>query len=110
MTPVQQQTYKPKDLSVSLGLASNILITNLSCADKTQEYSHAFSTGTRYFMLRARGSEELRIAFVSTETGTKYITLKPHNVFDLNDLSLSGKIVYIKSDTDNTTVEIIETY
>ena len=106
MTPVQQQTYKPKDLSVSLGLASNILKTNLSCADKTQQYP----TGTRYFMLRARGSEELRIAFVSTETGTKYITLKPHNVFDLNDLSLSGKIVYIKSNTDNTTVEIIETY
>lgn len=110
MTPVQQQTYKPKDLSVSLGLATNITVTNLTLTSSNTEYSHAFQTGVRYFVLRARNNAKLQIAFASGESSTKFVTIPNGCTFDLPDLSLTGKMIYIQSNIAGTVVELLETF
>jgi len=87
--------------------SQNIKITNLSVT--TGETSHALTANLRQLIIKDRGSTKLQVAFVATETATKYITIWKGTTLTLDELDLSGKTLYLKASA-STIVEIIELY
>ena len=109
MPPISQPTFKTDQINVDIVNAETPLITNLSIGSTSTEFSHALQAGLKQIVVRSRVLATLQLAFVATESGTKYITLKPGTVLELNDLDFSSKTLYVQSDTI-TTVEILELY
>jgi hypothetical protein len=90
--------------------ARNIEITNLSVPLASTEVSHVLQSNVKRIVLRARNLAKLQVAFVATESGTKYITVPKGVTLDLDGIDLSSSTIYVQSDKASTTVEILETY
>lgn len=105
--PISQPTFKPSDVTVTL--ANNPLITNLSIPIINTEVSHALQNGLRKLMVKSRSHAILKLSFFSGESATKYITLKPANVLVVDEIDFLSKSIYVQSDTV-TTLEILELY
>lgn len=91
----------------SAGGASAPTITNLSIPSTATEVSHALQNGLKKIIIRSRVIATVQIAFTSTESGTKYITLSPGTVLCLDGIDFDSKTLYAQSDTI-TTLEILE--
>ena len=97
-------------LSATFPVSTDALVTNVTMATADTEYSHTFQNNLKKFILRTRLFEPLKITFVSSESGTKYITIPAACSLTLDGLSFSGKIIYMQSPSSNVVVEILETY
>lgn len=106
---IASPTFKADNISVDIINAENVLITNLSIPSTGTEYSHALQSGLKQITVRSRVLATVQIAFVSTESGTKYLTLKPGTVLHLSDIDFTSQTIYLQSDTI-TTMEIMELY
>ena len=100
--PNSLNTFKPRLFS------RNKLITNLSITAST-EATHTLQTNLNGIIVRARGNTELRIAFVSGETDTNYITIRKGAVLSLTGLDFPQATLYVQGDGADT-VEILELY
>jgi len=87
--------------------ATSVTIYNKSIPTANTEVSQALATGTKRFTIKLRGIAKLQLAFVSTESGTKYITIHPGAVYSENDLNFGGTL-YFQASRDSQTAEIIE--
>lgn len=90
------------------GAATSPTITNLDVPTADTEVSHAFQAGLKKFLIRARGRSRIQFAFVSTESGTKYITIKPNTSYYEQDLNLTGVTLYLQTSLASEKIEILE--
>ena len=84
-------------------------ITNLSIPLAATEVSLALSSGLKKLLFRLRSSNAtLQYAFISTESGTKFITLEPNTVYYEENLNLTGVILFVQADKASQTLEVLE--
>ena len=102
---INQPTYKP---IVGTG-ATNKKITDLSLPTPNTEVSHLLQDGIKGLMIRSRTLSKLKMAFISGESGTNYVTINEGAVFHTNVIEFTGASVYLQSDS-TTVVEILELY
>jgi hypothetical protein len=93
---------------VTLVGASNIRITNVNAPTANTEVSLALSSGLKEITIRSRLISTVKIAFVSGESGTKYITLLPGATFSQGGLTLTGATIYMQTDIASNTIEVLE--
>lgn len=93
----------PKSLA-----ARNQKITNLSLTANT-EATHTFENNLLQFTLRNRDSYKVQIAFVSGQSNTTYLTLKPSCSLTLTNLDFTNTNIYVQSD-NSSILEILELY
>lgn len=96
--------------SVTVSGPSNKLITNLSIPLANTEVSHALQNNLKQLVVRARTLSRLQIAFVSSESGTKYLTISPGCVLELTDINFTSSTLYIQSSIAGNVIEILELY
>ena len=83
-------------------------IYNLSVPLANTEVSQLLTNGTKQIIVRVRGVAKAQMAFVATESSTKYLTIFPGTNLALSDLSLSAKTIYIQCNKASQVVEILE--
>lgn len=98
-----------KQLGISGFLDSlDWLITNLPMATAGNEYSHALQDNVKQIIIKSRNRANVKIAFVSGETASNYITLWKGCDLVFTSLDLTGKVLYFNSDVNSTVMEIVE--
>lgn len=71
--------------------------------------SHAFVSNLKQVMVRPRQTNaKLQFAFVTGESGTKFVTIRRGTGWFENQLNLSSTTLFIQSDKASTIVEILE--
>jgi hypothetical protein len=81
-------------------------IKNLTLTLADTEYSYAFPEETIRFIVQCRELAEMKVAFVSGESGTNYMTIKPGVAYTEEDLRIDA-IIYLQSDIAGVTAEIL---
>lgn len=110
MGPVAQQGFIPGSVNVQLSAAQNIKITNLPLTLANTEYSIVLTDALKQLIIKCRSLARLQIAFISTESGTKFLTIPGGVSLSLQDLNLSSTTLYIQADAPASIVEIVEMY
>ena len=105
--PISSPSFQPKDLTV-LG-ATQIKITNFDMPLANTEYSLVLQSGLKQIIIKSRNNSEIKICFVSGESNTNYVTIKPRAVLTLDGLSFSGFTLYSQTNTA-TIMEIVELF
>lgn len=82
-------------------------IYNVSALTAGTEYSQALSSGTKSFTIRSRGNSELKLAFTSGESGTKFVTIPKGASYSQEGLNFSGTL-YFQANKNSETIEIVE--
>lgn len=95
---------------VTLTGAQNIKITNLDAPSANNEVSLLLSTGLKEITIRSRLKATMKLAFVSGESGTKYITVPKNANYSQGRLSLSSTTLYVQTNISSNTIEVIEYY
>ena len=99
MTDVKQFQAKP---------STTLIIYNKSMASANTEYSQALPSGVTKIDVKLRAQNALlKIAFISTESGSKYITIPYGSSFHLENTNLEGKTLYFQSPSASQVCEII---
>lgn len=82
-------------------------IYNVNATLANTEYSQALSLNTKAIVVRARDMTTLKIAFVSGDTATNYITVPSGCTYNESNLNFSGTL-YVSSSKAAQVVEILE--
>jgi len=90
--------------------AANTKITNLSAPTADTEVSLALQTNLKAITIRARTISTVKFSFTSGESGTTFITIPPGASYSQNQLGLSSATLYVQTDIDSNTLEILEYY
>lgn len=81
-------------------------IANISLGPINTEQTYTLPIGAKSYLIRTRGASELKLAFVVTESGTKYITIPKRSSF--NDCYAAGGLtLYFQSPQSSDVVEIL---
>lgn len=86
--------------------ATTPTIQNTTLTVAGDEYPVAIPDGTKFFTIKARGTEKLQYAYVASESGTNYITIWPGDERLIKNLSTSALTIYVQSSTAGAVVEI----
>lgn len=97
-------------VNATLEGAQNSRITNLSAPTAGTEVSLALSADLKEITIRARVLSTVQFAFVSGESGTKYVTIPPGASFSQSNLGLSSATLYIQTNVNSNTIEVLEFY
>ena len=111
VTPGDKSDYyiKVSEINPSSNVAkTSPVIHNINLPLANTEYSQAFQTNVKSFIVRPRSKTDLQFAFTSGESATNYITLKAYGVYEETGISVSNLTIYLQSGVDNTEVEILE--
>ncbi len=95
--------------SVTLVASTTPKVTNLNVTSAGNEFSHALTSGLRQLMVRSRVGANIQFCWTTGETNTKYMTISRNSVLELQDLSFTGKVLYLQADKIGI-VEIHELY
>lgn len=87
--------------------AQSPVITNLLASSANTEVSHSIPDGTQKILIRCRGLAKSQIAFVSTESGTKFVTIPRGATYIQDGLNASSLTLYIQTDKASQTIEIL---
>lgn len=71
-------------------------ISNLTLTLAATEYSYAVPANTKKIYVKARGSNDLRFAFVSGDTATLFMTVPAGGGFSVDAIYLRGQTIYIQ--------------
>ena len=82
-------------------------ITNTAMAVAGTEYSQAIPDNAKKVMLRSRLNGNLKLAFVSGDTASLYITLPAGFPYQMDMSWLIGQTVYVASDQANDVLEML---
>lgn len=104
--PSLLSAFKPKDLTFTEG-ANSVTVTNLSLPVISTEVSLTLQSNLKGVIIRSRTAANVQIAFVATESGTKYLTIPRGTSLSLDVLNFTGKTLYAQADKV-TTLEIVE--
>lgn len=108
-TAVRVCVANPEDISGGGSSGSTTpTIYNLSMPVADTEYSQALSANTKQLTIKLRDrTARARLAFVSGDTATLYLTLEAGSVYSQENLNLTGATIYLQS-SKVTTAEILE--
>lgn len=85
---------------------TEVTIFNFTATLAATEYSQALPADCKRFLLRARTTSELQIAYTSGDTGTLYLTVLKGNVYEDPNFYTS-QTIYFRSSASSTIIEII---
>ena len=93
-------------------MASNFPIYNVVATTANTEYSQQLDRGVSYFEIRARQLADLKVAFISGNSGTLYFTIPAGSTWYTREKIPDGTTVtlYFQSPSANVDVEIIAAY
>ena len=92
-----------------LTTATQPTVYNLSMPTANTEYSQALGSSTKKVLIKTRDrTARLRMAFVSGDTATLYITIEPGSVYFEENLDLTGVTIYLQANKAAQTVEILQ--
>lgn len=91
-----------------IALPANPLITNVPAVVANVEVSHAFTTKTKKFLVRARNASRLQIAFVALDSNVKFITIPKGCSYTEEEINVTGLSIYVQANLPNEVIEIIE--
>jgi len=106
--PISQPTFRPGNIVVTG--APNPRITNLVLTNANTEYSHNLQTNLNQLIIKARGNSTLKLAFISGDSGTTYITIPNKACLNVSNIGFTGATLYIQSSANNEVAEILELY
>ncbi len=89
-------------------LSTTATIYNLAMPIANTEYGQLLANHTKKLTIRSRLKSEIKLAFVSGNTATIYLTLAPCAVFSEENLDLEGVTIYASSNVAGNTLEILE--
>jgi len=97
-----------KAILAALGGSSNTTSTtfNITLGPVNTEQSQALPANTKGFILKSRNNAPLKISYVATESGTKYVTLNKNGVFT-DDNFYTAQTIYFQSPNTGDVVEIV---
>lgn len=72
------------------------------------EFSQALDDTTKQFVIKCRGKGKLKIAFVSGETTTNFITIEKYASLSQMQLDTTGVVLYLSCDLASETIEILQ--
>lgn len=72
------------------------------------EYSHVFQSNVKEFTIFHEESCIIKYSWQSTESGTVYFPLRPHQIYNEKSIIASNLTIYMQSPKANTNVFIIE--
>jgi hypothetical protein len=98
------------NLSINIAKSSNIKITNLTLTTMSVEQSHPLQNNLKQLIIRPRGAHNLQIAFIATESSTNFVSIYAGSNLKIDELDFNGKTIYLQSNKNSSTVEIIELY
>ena len=101
------QTSRNTQATVTISASSTPVIYNVSVPLAATEVSQALSANTKKFTIKVRGNSNLQLAFVVTESGTKFITVPRSASYSEDALGFSGTL-FFQCDQPSQTVEIVE--
>lgn len=88
-------------------IASRPVIYNETMTSANTEYSKTLPVGTKRFEIKLRALNALlKLAFVSGESGTNYITIPYGASYREEDVRIGSRIIYFQSPTAAMTAEI----
>lgn len=82
------------------------VIVNLVLTEANTEYSYALGPYVKKFLLQARGTDDLQLAFVAGESNSKFFTLKGSAVY-FEDHIFGPITLYLQSASVGSIVEIV---
>lgn len=82
-------------------------IYNVSVPLANTEVSQALSASVKRFTIRVRGESRLKLAFVSGQSGTNYITIPPGCTYTEDEINFTGTL-YFQTVKASQIVEILE--
>ena len=82
-------------------------IYNLELTNADTEYSFSLPAGTLKFVLQCRTADDIKLAFKSGESGTKYVTIHSRQAFSQMLLETEPPALYLQSGTAGVVVEIL---
>ena len=89
--------------------AENPKITNLNVTSTGSQFSHTLVNALKQLMIKSRVGANIQFCWTAGETNTKYVTINKNTVLELQDLSFTGKVLYLQADKVGI-VEIHELY
>ena len=81
-------------------------IFNLTIVLANTEQSQALPSNTKEFIFKTRGNDEVKLAFISGDSGTLYATIKKGAVLAVTQF-FQAQTLYFQSPTAGAIVEII---
>lgn len=103
--PIGSQTHRP---IAQLKTATNPVVINItSPATANDEFSYTFTSNVKRVLIRCRGNVETKFNFVSIDTSSEWVTLKPRAVFNDWGIDLKDVTMYFKVDGVSQVVEIL---
>lgn len=95
-------------VSVETAGATTPIIANVACVNAGVEYSYILPIGCQGYIIQPRkGLGDLKLSYVSGQTGTNYIYLPPNTFRSIGGLQTTTLLtVYFQSSVSGTIVEI----
>ena len=93
-------------IPVEFSPANTLTIFNVDAPVAGTEYNQALPANTTRFIIRPRLSATMQVAYVATESGTKYLTIKPNAVLEVEGVKLASTTIYFQTDVSSQTIEI----
>lgn len=97
----------PVDATISTTSVGTPTIFNIDAALKDTQYSQLLPDNTAQFLLRARNSAKVQVAYTAGQTNSNFLTIIPGNIYVVEAVKLVGKTVYFQANKDNTVIEIV---
>lgn len=82
------------------------LVYNLNLTTSGTEYSQLLPEYTYKLMIRCRTANNMKLAFISGQSGTTYFSILSGEVY-WDDAISTGATVYLQSDTSSVVAEIL---
>ena len=92
--------------SGGLQASTTVTLYNVAVPTKDVEVSQALNSNTKQFTIRVRGYARLQMAYIVTESGTKFLTIPAGNSRSVDGLDFSGTLFFqVSKDTQIVEIE-----
>lgn len=88
-------------------LSNTPTIFNLSALLANTEYSYAIPSNTRKIQVKVRGLATVQFSFTVNESNTTFITIPTGTVYTDDNLDLTGKTLYLRTNKASQIIEIL---
>lgn len=85
---------------------SPAIINVTSPVTANTEFTQTINATVKQFIIRARGSSTLKLAFNTGETTTNFITISKHASLSQENLDTTNLTLYLNTDQGSETIEI----
>ena len=94
-------------LAGQLSMATTPVIYNVTMTNANTEYSQALPANTKKFLIKCRGSYDIKAAFASGESGTTYVTIPAGSALCETLIVAASLTLYFQCATAAQVAEIV---